>query len=255
MSSTIWTADALQSELRPYRKRVYRTVEAQHLYSTMKLVDTTDEQEVLEQVLDDAKPPVPAEHKHLHYLLTTPFRYRSRYDSRFRRGTADFGIFYASESEMTSIWEVAFYRLLFYAESPETSLPSGFASYTLFSVKVNAAKALDLTSPPLDVDRERWCRLADNSPCQDLLLAARPTGVQLVRYQSVREPSGQGRNIALLDALCFDSASVQQEQTWNFHYSIAGIMAKCENPRRSITLPAEVFLADPRLEPIRGRFG
>ena len=53
----------------------------------MALVDTMAEQQRLEQLLDESKPPVPPECRSLHYLLATPFRYGAPYPggSRFRR--------------------------------------------------------------------------------------------------------------------------------------------------------------------------
>ena len=41
----------------------------------MTLVDSLEEQALLEQVLDDSKPAVPEGCRHLDYLLFTPFRY------------------------------------------------------------------------------------------------------------------------------------------------------------------------------------
>jgi len=51
-------------------------VEAQHTASTMRLVDSLEEQASLELVLEESKPPLPPEARRLHYLLATPFRYR-----------------------------------------------------------------------------------------------------------------------------------------------------------------------------------
>ena len=39
-----------------------------------RLLDEFDEQALLEELLDESKPPVPSECRHLHYLLSTPFR-------------------------------------------------------------------------------------------------------------------------------------------------------------------------------------
>ena len=41
----------------------------------MRLTDSLEEQELLENVLERSKPNIPAECKGLHYLLATPFRY------------------------------------------------------------------------------------------------------------------------------------------------------------------------------------
>ena len=70
-----WTTAALSPEIRRVSGRCWRVVEAQHVVSTMSLVDTLEEQALLEQVLDDSKPAVPEDCRNLHYLLFTPFRY------------------------------------------------------------------------------------------------------------------------------------------------------------------------------------
>jgi hypothetical protein len=57
------------------RHALWRAVEAQHVVSTMALVDSIEEQHVLERLLDDTKPAIPAAAAHLHWLLFTPFRY------------------------------------------------------------------------------------------------------------------------------------------------------------------------------------
>src|SRR5690606_40733910 len=75
MSSSIWTRCAGASELRPLRLEPWRVVEAQHRVSTRKLVDTLEEQALLEDLIERAKPPDPTGGR-LHYLLATPFRDR-----------------------------------------------------------------------------------------------------------------------------------------------------------------------------------
>ena len=73
MSSNIWTQCAGASRLLSLRLRPWRVVEAQHLVSTRKLVDSLEEQAVLEGLIDSAKPPDQTAGR-LHVLLATPFR-------------------------------------------------------------------------------------------------------------------------------------------------------------------------------------
>ena len=91
----------------------------------MALVDTLAEQHLLEELLERSKPPVPPECRGLHYLLATPFRYGAPYPagSRFRRAGLTPGVFYASQAPETAVAEMAFHRLLFFAESPGTPWP------------------------------------------------------------------------------------------------------------------------------------
>ncbi len=136
MSSATWTPAALSSEARPYRGICWRLVEAQHRVSTLKLVDTLAEQAALERLLEETKPPVPPECRHLHYLLATPFRYGAPYPqgSRFRRAGFTPGVYYASEHVETAVAEAAFHRLLFFADSPGTPWPANALELTAFSV-------------------------------------------------------------------------------------------------------------------------
>src|SRR5262245_33054921 len=99
MSSTTWTRAALSSESRPTTGRCWRLVEAQRHVATVKLADSQKEQERLEELLEETKPPIPAECAHLRYLLFTPFRYGAPYPhgSRFRRAGFTHGVFYGSD--------------------------------------------------------------------------------------------------------------------------------------------------------------
>ncbi len=63
MSSSTWTPAALSSEARPLSGTCWRLVEAQHRVSTLKLVDTVEEQ------IQATKPPLPPGAERLHYLL------------------------------------------------------------------------------------------------------------------------------------------------------------------------------------------
>jgi hypothetical protein len=154
---------------------------------------------LLESLLEESKPALPPECQGLDYLLATPFRYGAVYPhgSRFRRAGRTLGVYYASEKVETALAEMAFYRLLFFADSPDTPLPSNAAEYTAFSAAIETARAIDLTAPPLDRDHATWSDPTRYEPCQSLADAAREAECQAILYASVRDPS-HGRNIALL---------------------------------------------------------
>jgi RES domain len=158
-----WTPDALSSEARAYQGRCWRLVEAQHRVSTLKLVDTLDEQNLLENLTEETKPPVPPECRHLDYLFATPFRYGALYPlgSRFRRAGRTLGVYYAAEEPRTAVAEIAFYRLLFFAESPGMPWPSDPGEYTAFAAAVATEHSIDLTIAPFVADRARWTHLTD----------------------------------------------------------------------------------------------
>ena len=59
MSSNIWTRCAERFEPQRLSGPAWRAVESQHVTSTRKLVDSDDEQQVLEALIETAKPPWP----------------------------------------------------------------------------------------------------------------------------------------------------------------------------------------------------
>ncbi|SEI16979.1 RES domain-containing protein [Rhizobium tibeticum] len=248
MSLPIWTPAALSSEKRAISGRFWRLVEAQHQISTLKLVDTLDEQALLETLLEESKPALPPECIGLDYLLATPFRYGAVYPhgSRFRRAGRTLGVFYASERVETALAEMAFYRLLFYAESPATSLPANAAEYTAFAAAIATASAIDLTRAPLDADRIIWTDLQNYAPCQALADDAREAGCQAILYESVRDPR-RGRNIALLTAAAFAAREPVERQTWRIRFSGIGVQALCDFPKVRIGFSIEDFARDPRI--------
>jgi hypothetical protein len=246
MSSNTWTPGALASSAVSLRQRCWRVVEAQSQVSTMKLTDTLDEQTALANLIEETKAKVPAECGHLGYLLLTPFRYVPYpFNSRFRRAGAPDGVFYAAESYETAIAEAAFYRLLFYAESPDTPWPANPAAYTAFAADIATEKAIDLTRPPLLRDRTLWVHVTDYTSCLDLADAARDAALEAIRYESVRDPRA-GANIAVLACRAFAAPDAVERQTWHLHFSRGGIRAACEAPALTIPFDRDVFAGDPR---------
>ncbi|WP_299378763.1 hypothetical protein [uncultured Kiloniella sp.] len=70
MSLITWTSDELKSEIITFSPHeVWRVVEAQHVVSTIKLVDDLEEQQLLEEIQEDVKPVLQPELKDFHYLL------------------------------------------------------------------------------------------------------------------------------------------------------------------------------------------
>lgn len=216
------------------------------MVSTMALVDTLEEQALLEQVLDDSKPAVPEDCRRLHYLLFTPFRYGAPYPrgSRFRRVGLTPGVFYASLQTTTAVAEMAFWRLLFYAESPETPWPANPGEYTAFSVRFSAGKGLDLTRPPVNRDAEQWTHPTDYSHCQALADAARGAGAIVIRYHSARAP---GLNVALLACAAFASREPLERQVWRLDVGAKGVRAICNFPEQRLAFDRIAFARDPRI--------
>ena len=233
---------ALRSDT--YRGQVWRLVEAQHVVSTMRLVDGLEEQQVLEDILEATKPPVPPDCAHLDYLLAAPFRYGCYpADSRFRRRGRTPGVFYASERPETAVAETVWYRLRFFHESPDTPLPVNAADYTAFATRVATGAALDLTAPPLNRRAGEWSDPDDYSACLDLADQAREAGVGIIRYASARHPDAWP-NTALLTCAAFAEAKPHQRRSVRIHLRRDSAQIFAELPRARY----EFYLGETRLE-------
>lgn len=214
----------------------------------MKITDTQAEQELLENLIETSKPSLPRECRGLHYLLATPFRYGAPYPhgSRFRRAGMTPGVFYASKAVETAIAETAFWRLLFYADSPDTPWPGNAGEYTAFAVSYATTRAIDLTRPPLDARRDDWMHPTKLDDCQNLADMARDAKVDVIRYASARDPKHR-MNVALLSCRAFLVKQETARQTWRIHLSAGGVRAQCEMPKLSIDFDRKTFAADPRI--------
>ena len=214
----------------------------------MKLVDTLAEQEIIEALVEAFKPPVPAECQGLDFLLSTPFRYPPRpYGSRFRRPGQP-GVFYAAEESRTAAAEMAFYRLIFFAESPDTPWPVNPSEFTGFSAAVYSPRSLDLTKRPLDADTPVWRHPIEYGPCQDLADAARKAGAEILRYASARD---HGVCVAVLTCKAFGEPSPRDRETWRIGISQSGAYALREFPEARIEFDRTAFAADPRVAAMR----
>jgi hypothetical protein len=208
---TTWTPRALASEARAYAHLLWRVVEAQHTASTMRLVASLEEQALLEAVLEDSKPQLPPALRRLHYLLATPFRYRPHHGSRFRQAL-EAGVWYGAEALCTALAEKSYWRLRFLLDSPGTPELKA-VPHTAFQAAVRTAAALDLTRAPLVRDRAVWTDRSSYEGTQALALAARAAHIQLIRYESVRDPE-HAACAAVLDAAVFGRGKPRSQETW-----------------------------------------
>jgi hypothetical protein len=218
----------------------WRIVESQNVISSDRLVDNPDDQPILEALIEQVKPPIPKEARHLPRLLAAPFRYWHESSSRFRRRNERPGILYASERESTSIAEKAFYRLKFLSRSARIKIPETVTEHTAFTARADAARALDLTAPPFDRRRADWTNSDDYTACQDLASQARRIATQLIRYESARDP-GQS-NDAILDPAVLDGDSLEIVRSWHFRYERGRLSAYAAFPSpQRLTFTFEQF--------------
>ena len=252
MSSPISTPEELSSNGHATAGRCWRVVEAQNQISTTKLTDTAAEQHALELLIEETKPPVPPECRHLDFLLSTPFRYDAPYPrgSRFRKAGRTSGVFYGSEDSHTAIAELCFHRLLFFSESPDTKWPGDAGEYTAFAVDYSAPRSLDLTKAPFDSRSAIWAHVTRYDECQTLAELAREGDIGIIKYSSVRDPLHR-LNIAILSCRAFANAEPMSRQSWRVLLGSNGARVLCEMPRATMDFNRQAFQDDPRIAAMR----
>lgn len=223
------TAPAFERTPKPehlcaYSGKLWRIVEAQHRISTNRLASGTDDQALLEQLVEEVKPNLPVAARHLHYLLATPFRYGHKSSSRFRRAGEKPGIFYAAEAIGAAIAETAYWRLRFYSRSPGFQPPSTTVEHSAISVSVAMDRLLDLCAEPFVAGASLWMAQDDYSACQQFATEAREIDAQAIRYASVRDPQHRA-NVALLDPSVFHDPAPRNAQTWHIRYEQGELIA------------------------------
>jgi hypothetical protein len=175
-------------------------VESQFITSTRKLVDSDEEQELLEHLLDTVKPPVPNDLalRRLHFLLYTSFRHPplrrgSRFGTRMERG-----IWYGSLSLPTAFAEVAYYRLVFLSG---TTAKLGLVTVELsaFRAPVRTKRGIDLSRVPFAAFQRRISSPTSYAQAQRLGREMREAGCEAAIYVSARDRE-RGKNVAVFTA-------------------------------------------------------
>ena len=247
MSSSIWTRCGRRTER--LQARPWRAVEAQHLVSTRRLVDSDAEHEALEDLIEASKPAIGsgAGRSRLHYLLATPFRYPPLpHGSRFGR-RSERGIWYGADVIATALAEVAYYRLLFVEGTAADLLPLTL-HWSIFQAQVDTPSGADLSRPPFTAHRQHICSPSDYSESQRLGVEMRADGVMACRYFSARDPSG-GTNVAVFAPEAFARKNPSPDQRWFCTVTAGGVEFRKEDllRRRTLAFTRDAFLVDGRL--------
>jgi hypothetical protein len=215
-------------------------VESQHLFATRKLVDSDEEQALLEEMIEEAKPPAgappgphggPRQAGRLHYLLFTPFRYAPlRHGSRF--GTrGERGIWYGSRTRQTAFAEKAYYLLLF-LEGTVADLTPWESDLSIFQAAYETGRGVDLTRGPF----ERWRRVISSptsyGDTQALGRDMRADGVEAFVYASARDPD-HGANVGLFVPAALASRRPTVPESWRCVVTRGGVEVTKEDVFRS----------------------
>lgn len=142
-------------------------------------------------------------------MLFTPFRYPSPVGSRFRAPT-DPGVWYCADEIRTTCAELGYWRWRFVQDS--TGLRElAPVTHTLFQARAKGV-LIDLREPPYRARRDTWTHPDDYNACQALARETREADIDIIRYESVRDPES-GVCAALLRPAAFSARKPTQQQT------------------------------------------
>jgi hypothetical protein len=213
-----WKDAWFHSGVRQRSALLWRGVEAQHVVSTMRLADSLQEQRLLEDLLEASKPPLPPGCADRHYLVFTPFRYRSPVASRFRR-PHDPGVWYGADDLRTACAEVAYWKWRFLMDSEGLAADALQTEHSFFQAQARG-KCVDLTGSPWKAASPAWRDTSDFSDCHALSEAARERDLAWIRYASARLAEGICGAVLKPDALSIPRPL--EQQTWACKTTAAG---------------------------------
>lgn len=160
----------------------WRVVEDQHLLSARDLVDSSEEHEMLEALIEESKPLID---KGKNYLLFTPFRYPPlKYGSRFGR-TFESSLWYGSLELKTAFTEVAYYRLKF-LDDTFADLGNIEISMTAFTAHLQTLMGVDLTQKPFTSYTQEISNKNSYDSSQFLGASMREDSIEAFLYFSAR---------------------------------------------------------------------
>jgi hypothetical protein len=190
----------------------WRMVESQHNSSSRDLVESREEHEILEELLEKSKPQI-ANNKH--YLIFTPFRYPPLpHGSRFGN-VFEPSLWYGSLNLNTAIAEVAFYRFKFFADTL-ANLEYIEIPMTAFRSYIITENGIDLTELPFKTYQDKISNKSSYEFSQRVGTEMREAKIEAFIFTSARDKNS-GKNFAAFTPEVFkmkDMRYINNVQNW-----------------------------------------
>jgi len=213
MSTPIWHTCKGPTHLTLLEETAWRITDSQEAISTRKLVDSLEEQSVLEELIEANKPAIGTTYLTFHRLLYTPFRCPPlKHGSRFGKRTEP-SLWYGSLTIKAVMAEKAFYQFNFLRAS-EAQYDFVQTPLTLFSANVKTASGIKLNEPPFSNYVDIVSSPFSYDESQQLGTDMREANVEAFTYFSARQMGDI--NIALFgpNAFSFKNPDKLSFQSW-----------------------------------------
>lgn len=244
----IWIDTDANRHVKPLDTVAFRIVESQEKVATMTLVDTVEEQMLLETILEDSKPAACKNNDKHHYLISTPFRYPPlRHGSRFGIRSRP-GLFYASLQTRTTLAECAYYRFVFWQGMSEPpAIARLITEHTTFAVTVKCARALYLEQAPFTDYSHEISHPNHYEATQSLGESMRAAKVEAFTYPSARD-TDPGLNIGVFTPEAIQCKRPLREQLWSCITTAEQVsFMRLHSTDHPLNFPLEHFLHDHKL--------
>jgi len=236
-----------QQHVTPLAEEVFRVAESQQKVATNMLVDTIAEQELLEAMLEGAKPNIPKGCEKFDYLIYTPFRYPPlKHGSRFGKQTHP-SIFYGSNKINTAFAELAYYRFVYYdgmATRPEKNLK--VTQHASFSVELKTERGLLLDQAPYKSSANKISDPVSYVVSQGMGEVMREMGVEAFSYYSARAKGEINYGIFNCGAICSTAPNALQHWSCITRNTTVTIRS-LNNVWDNISFEIDQFLVEGRL--------
>jgi hypothetical protein len=210
---SIWDACEGAQYICDLKQEPWRVVEAQHILNSRDLVDTLEEYDILEELLDSSKPTIQT--NILDPLIFTPFRYPPlEYGSRFGR-IFEPSLWYGSLDIKTALTEVAYYRLKFNQDT-EANLGYVDTLLTAFNVCIKTNQGVDLTKLPFTKYQHDISSKTSYTASQLLGSDMRADNIEAFVFYSARAKQAE-KNIGIYSMNVFIQKNERysyNQQTW-----------------------------------------
>lgn len=224
-----------------YNKLAYRMVESQEKVATMTLVDSLDEQALLEALIEQTKPSI-LNKPPRHYLVQTPFRYPPlKHGSRFG-GRFEPAIFYAGKTLKSAICESAFYSFYFMSRSMVAFENTIINHKTSFSVELHDTKHVDFTTITQSDIQALLTHKSDYQYTQAIGKQMRSEGYASFSFLSARCKDQVNIGVFDINAIINEPMCLQN---WQIKQTARDIWFYCSiNPEISLSFNIADFMVD-----------
>lgn len=196
--------------IKPYGGEGYRVVEDQTSSATHDLVDTEEEHQLLERLIENEKPPRPLDCKIDDPLIYTPFRHEPPLKAGTRFGKiTERSPYYGSQELETAFAEMA-HRQFQFAQDTEADLPPRNVVVTSFSFGFSCDAFVDFTEESFRAFHAKLSSKDDYVYTQKIGSAMREDGVQGCKFFSVRRKGGHNYAIFAPGSLTRKSSKHRQ---------------------------------------------